>query len=154
MFVRSMLPTAQDAAEVMQDVAVVLWERFERYDESRDFRAWAFGVARFQALMYLRKARNDRHVFEESLAERLATVAQEASSVHERQREALQRCLRKLTPNQRELVLEAYSPGARIDKLAEQRGQTAMSLYKMLHRIRMLLFGCVNEILERGSAYE
>jgi RNA polymerase sigma-70 factor (ECF subfamily) len=153
-FVRSMLPTAQDAADVMQEVAVVLWERFERYDDRRDFRAWAFGVARFQALMFLRKARNDRHVFEESLAEQIADVAQEAAPGCERQREALQRCLLKLHPDQRDLVLEAYAPGTRIDKLAQERGQTAMALYKVLHRIRILLFGCMQNVLGKESAYE
>jgi RNA polymerase sigma-70 factor (ECF subfamily) len=104
--------------------------------------------------MFLRKARNDRHVFEESLAEQIADVAQEAAPGCERQREALQRCLLKLHPDQRDLVLEAYAPGTRIDKLAQERGQTAMALYKVLHRIRILLFGCMQNVLGKESAYE
>jgi RNA polymerase sigma-70 factor (ECF subfamily) len=142
-FVRSLLPTHQDAAEVLQEVAVVLWEKFDRFDPDRSFRAWAFGIARYQALMFLRKVRLDRHIFDDVLVERLAESALERAGIHDRQREALERCLRRLQSGQRALVMDAYAPGVRIDQLAEERGQTAMSLYKALHRIRSLLMDCV-----------
>ncbi len=45
--VRSLLPTRTDASDVMQNVAVVLWRKFGEFDATRDFRKWAFGVARF-----------------------------------------------------------------------------------------------------------
>ena len=53
-FVRSLVFTLDDAREVMQDTAVVLWRKFEELDSPEDFRRWAFGVARFQALAYRR----------------------------------------------------------------------------------------------------
>jgi len=42
-FVRSLVPTRQMASEVMQDVILVLWEKFEG---AQDFQGWAFGVAK------------------------------------------------------------------------------------------------------------
>ncbi|MBL9156341.1 MAG: hypothetical protein JNJ70_02635 [Verrucomicrobiales bacterium] len=62
---------------------------------------------------------------------------------HATQREALEQCLEKLPPTQRELVLNAYTKGTRMDDLAAQRGETAMALYKKLHRIRQALLECV-----------
>jgi len=53
-FVRSLLPSLADASEVMQEVAVVLWQKFAEFDATRDFRKWAFGVARYEALAHLR----------------------------------------------------------------------------------------------------
>lgn len=50
-YVRSLLPTRQDAAEVMQQVMIALWQG---YRQANDFRPWAFGVARNVALMHLR----------------------------------------------------------------------------------------------------
>jgi RNA polymerase sigma-70 factor (ECF subfamily) len=138
----------------MQEVAVVLWERFDTYDETRSFRAWAFGVARYQALMFLRRARSDRHVFDDTLAQRVADAAVEHAQHHDAQREALDACLRRLDPGQRDLILEAYAPGIRIDHLAQKRGQTAMALYKTLHRIRMLLIACIRGHYTRGAVYE
>lgn len=43
MFVRSLVPTRQMAWEVMQDVILVLWEKF---DAAADPQGWAFGVAK------------------------------------------------------------------------------------------------------------
>jgi RNA polymerase sigma-70 factor (ECF subfamily) len=150
-FVRSLVPTRTDASEVMQEVAVILWQKFGEFDAARDFRKWAFGVARFEALAFLRDRARDRHVFDEELTVRLADEAAAAAPRHDAQREALEGCLQKLPAPQRELVISAYASGTRIDELAARRGQTAMSLYKLLHRIRQALLACVRrEISTEG----
>ncbi len=148
-FVRLLLPSRGDASEVMQKVAVVLWQKFAKFDATRDFRKWAFGVARYEALACLRDRARDRHVFDDELVGRLADEAEAAGQRHEAQREALETCLQKLPERQRELVLTAYTKGTRMDELAAQRGQTAMSLYKMLHRIRQALLECVRRTVSQ-----
>ena len=148
-FVRSLLPSLADVSEVMQEVAVVLWQKFAEFDATRDFRKWAFGVARYEALAYLRDKVRDRHVFNDELVSRLADEAATAEQRHEAQREALEACLQKLPEPQRALVLAAYAKGTRMDDLATRRGQTAMSLYKVLHRIRQTLLECVQRTIAR-----
>ena len=142
-FVRALLPSRADAAEVMQDVAVVLWQKFAEFDGTRDFRKWAFGVARLEVLAFRRDRARDRHVFDDALLTQLADEAAVASGRHDAQREALETCLQKLTTQQRELVLRAYAPRANMGAIADERGQTAMSLYKVLHRLRQMLLDCV-----------
>ena len=95
-----------------------LWQKFDEFDATRDFRKWAFGVARYQALAYLRDRVRDRHVFDDALVHRLAEDAAAADQRHEAQREALDQCLQKLPAAQRELVLAAYTKGTRMDELA------------------------------------
>ena len=148
-FVRSLLPSRGDASEVMQEVAVVLWQKFAEFDATRDFRKWAFGVARYQSLAYLRDRARDRLVFNDELVNRLADEAAAAQPRHDAQREALATCLKKLPEAQRALVLDVYAKGTRIDELAAQRGQTAMSLYKLLQRIRQTLLQCVRRSIVR-----
>ena len=148
-FVRSLLPSLADVPEVMQEVAVVLWQKFAAFDATRDFRKWAFGVARYEALSYLRDKVRDRLVFNDELVGRLAEEAAAAEPRHGAQREALEACLQKLPEAQRALVLAAYAKGTRMDELAAQRGQTAMSLYKVLHRIRQALVECVQRTIAR-----
>lgn len=146
-FVRSLVPRREDALEVMQDVAVVLWEKFGEFDDSRDFRKWACGVARFEALAFVRDWARDRHVFDVEL---LATLAEEGieDASEDARRAALELCLEKLPVAHREVVLAAYEPGVRIDELAQRRGQSAMALYKLLHRIRMALMDCVSRTMQ------
>ena len=146
-FVRSLAQNRTDASEVMQEVAVVLWKKFGEFDETRDFRKWAFGIARFEMLAFMRDRARDRHIFDEELVARLADEAAAAAPRHAAQREALEKCLQRLSEERRELVLEAYTKGARMDELAVRRGQTAMSLYKILHRIRQALLECVRRTI-------
>jgi len=146
-FVRSLVPSLADTSEVMQEVAVVLWQKFAEFDATRDFRKWAFGVARYEVLAYLRDRARDRHVFNDELVGRLADDAAATAPQHEAQRDALETCLQKLTEAQRTLVLSAYARDTRMNELATQRGQTAMSLYKLLHRIRQALLHCVRRQL-------
>lgn len=145
-FVRSLLPTRQEASEVMQDVIVALWQGFSSAEE---FRPWAFGVARNVARMHLRRRVRDRHVFDDELVNRLADMAVHQEPQHLTEREALESCLQKLPQSQKELVLAAYTKGTRMDDLATRRGQTPMSLYKLLHRIRQALLDCVERTLSQ-----
>jgi RNA polymerase sigma-70 factor (ECF subfamily) len=143
-FVRAMLSNRQEADEVMQQVVVVLWSKF---DQAQDFKKWAFGVARLEVLRFLQARKRDRHVFDEALMHRLADrAALHAPEVASR-REALDGCLEKLPAAQRELVLTAYTKGTRMDELATHRGQTPMALYKLLQRIRQALLDCVERTL-------
>jgi len=148
-FVRSLLPTRQEASEVMQEVIVALWQGFASADE---FRPWAFGVARNVARMHLRRRVRDRHVFDDDLVNRLAEMAARQEPQHVTEREALENCLQKLPLSQKELVLSAYTKGTRIDELAKRRGQTPMALYKLLHRIRQALLECVERTLATEEA--
>jgi RNA polymerase sigma-70 factor (ECF subfamily) len=145
-YVRSMLPSRQEASEVMQEVIVTLWQKFET---ASDFRPWAYAVARSKVLMYLRRRARDRHVFDEDLVEKLAERQTELEQRHTSQREALEACLQKLPEPQREMVLTAYTRETRIQDLAHTRGETPMALYKKLHRIRQLLLECVRRTLSQ-----
>jgi RNA polymerase sigma-70 factor (ECF subfamily) len=146
-FVRSLVPMVADANDVMQEVAVVLWHKFGEYATSEDFRRWAFRVARFKVLSWQRDRMRDRHIFGTDLTELLATEAEIDAGRLERQREALRLCLEKLPADQRQLLDTAYAPGSRIGELARRAGQTAMALYKRLHRIRMALVDCTRAVM-------
>ncbi len=150
-FVRSLVPTREDSREVMQEVAAVLWRKFESISSPGDFRRWAFGVARFEAFQVLRSQRRDRHVFGNDVLELLARDAEKESSLHESEARAMEHCMQTLPPTQRLLVQAAYAPGARIDQLARQSGRTPMALYKTLHRIRISLVDCVRAFLEKEA---
>ena len=148
-FVRSLVPTREDAREVMQEVAAVLWRKFDELHTPDDFRRWAFGVARFEALGFRRDRARDRHVFGEDVLALLADDAEAAADSLQAEREALDECLGKLPKPQRVLVEAAYARGSRIDELAADLGRTAMSLYKALHRIRLTLLDCAERTLRR-----
>ena len=147
-FVRRLVPTRQDAADVMQGVALVLWRKFPELREPDQFRRWAFGVARYETLAWLRDKARDRLVLADDV---LNTVARESFQIENQlsaQREALEDCLEKLPSEQRTLVLAAYEPDVRIQDVAEQSGRTVAAFYQWLHRMRMRLLQCTRRTLQ------
>jgi RNA polymerase sigma-70 factor (ECF subfamily) len=128
----------------------VLWRKF---DDSVDFRPWAFGVAKFEALAFLRDRARDRHVFGDEVLALLGADAMEAARSSEQEERALEECLQKLPSAQRELVETAYAPGVRMDELERSAGRTPMALYKSLHRIRMTLADCVQLTLNQKEEH-
>ena len=148
-FVRTLVPLREDAREVMQEVAVVLWRRYEELADIEDFRRWAFGVAKFKALAFARDRMRDRLVFDDDVLELLAPEVDDHADDYAAEREALEECLGKLDPAQRKLLDAAYAPGVRIDELATAAGRSPMSFYKALHRIRLALMDCTQRVLAR-----
>ncbi len=132
----------------MQGVALVLWRKFAELDDADHFRRWAFGVAKHEALAWLRDKARDRVVLAEDV---LQIVARESAKVEKRlsaQREALESCLDKLPAEQRTMILAAYSPDVSIQKVAGQSGRTVAAFYQWLHRMRVRLLDCTRQVLQ------
>lgn len=114
LFVRSLLFVQDETREVMQDVAVVLWKKFDAEMDSISFRKRAFGVARMEMLSFRRDEARDRHSFGAEVYDVLAeTIAEEADELSA-ERRALDDCLKKLQSRPRDLVRAAYAPWVRI----------------------------------------
>jgi RNA polymerase sigma-70 factor (ECF subfamily) len=141
-FVRRLVPTRQDAADVMQSVALVLWRKFDELDQRDSFRKWAFGVARFEVLVWRRDIARDRLVLSEEILEVVANESLAAESQLAAHRDALESCLDKLPAEHRTLVLAAYQPETRIQTLAASSGRTVAAFYQWLHRMRVRLLEC------------
>ncbi len=146
-FVRRMVPSRADADDVMQEVSVVLWEKLETFREGADFKLWAFGVARFEVLAWLRDKGRDRLVLDEDVALRLADEAGAVESALARQREALDQCMEEVPREQRELLMRAYSDNGRIHDLAHSSGRSVTGFYQWLHRMRKMLLDCIRRSL-------
>lgn len=147
LFVRSLLFNQEESREVMQEVAIVLWRKFDASLDILSFRRWAFGVAKMEVLSFRRDRARDRLIFSDDIAELMErTVLQQADTL-EHERIALEDCVGKLPADQRELVNTAYEPGVKKNDMARELGWTSMALYKKLHRIRLLLMECVRREL-------
>ena len=147
LFVRSLLFNQEESREVMQEVAIVLWRKFDDALDSIAFRRWAFGVARMEALAFRRDRARDRHTFGEEIAQLLERTVQAETATLVMERNALEKCVDKLPASQRALVDAAYEPGVKKTDLASRLGWTSMTLYKKLHRIRLRLMECTRREL-------
>lgn len=148
-FVRRLVPARADADDIMQEVSVVLWEKFDTLHPGGGFRAWAFGVARYEVLAWLRDKGRDRLVLSEKAVELLGSEAEASEPRLQLQREALEHCIDRVAPAQRSLLLRAYEPGARVAALARESGRSEPGFYQWLYRIRRQLLDCIRRNLAR-----
>ena len=147
----SLLPNEQDANDVFQKTSLVLWRKFDRFDEEADFLAWACGVAYYEVRNFLRVAGRDRLRFNDDL---LRTLADERHMRHQRSEQrsrALAECIGKLGRTEQELVRQAYSGDQTIKQLADEIGRATQTVYNRLNRIRRRLVACVEYRIGEGK---
>ena len=147
--VRSMLPSPQDADEVMQNVGLTCWHKFADFrDESHDaFFRWACVVARYEVLKYRRKFARDRFVLSEETIQLLFTEAEGRADSAACERRALEECLDRLESADQRLLLSVHTPGDSVAGIARQLGQQPRRLYSRVAMLRDLVGDCVRRKL-------
>ncbi|MCA9260621.1 MAG: sigma-70 family RNA polymerase sigma factor, partial [Planctomycetales bacterium] len=151
-FVRALVPHYADAEDVYQQVALVLWKKFDDFEIGTNFRAWSAQVARNTARDFLRSQRRLAPCFSDDFLEALAAAHIERSGDEERFRaEALQRCLDKLSHRDRKLVDECYAPDRDFSAIAKSQNRSIDAIYQAISRIRKNLARCVRRSLTSES---
>lgn len=150
-FVRRLVPSRTDADDVLQEVAIVLWERFDDFREEGDFRSWACGIARFKALSRLRDLSRDRLVLSTDVVEMIAANSLDSEPQLQRERHMLELCFQKVSPKDQELLAKAYETGSQIRDVAELSGRSVHGFYQWLYRMRQTLLDCIRRELARET---
>ena len=152
-YILRLVPDIDDAHEILQDTAVDLWRKFDRYDPAFAFAPWACGFAFHRVLKHReQQARRAKYLSIESL-NLIAAESSEKEGILEDRRRALERCLQQLRDDDRLVVEHRYSRQMSVAKIAGITGRNTSALYKALERIRRQLFECVNRRLQMGSQY-
>lgn len=142
-FILSMLPGCADAADILQDTNVVLWEKMDTYEPGTNFRAWAFTVARYKVLKYRDREKRDGRV---TLSEEMLDVIEEKRreirpEFLESKLAALTQCLAALNVSERAIIRSRYG-----DRVAEADSEIlGGSLRVTLCRIRRKLRDCIEK---------
>ena len=131
----------QDAEEVMQAASVVMWEKFDDFERGTSFAAWSKRIVYLQAMNHRRRQSKERVVFSDLTVELLATDDQPPPAGD--QRDALQKCLDRLNPSDRQLIAARYAGNQQLKDYAERVGRQLESLYVSLNRIRSALRECM-----------
>ena len=145
-YVHVLVRNYTDAEDVVQQTSVVLWRKFDEYRPGTSFAAWACGVARFEALNFLKQRRRYHARFSEAfqlkLAEAMAGVA--VAEVNQRAA-ALEDCVEQLPESQRDLLRRCFGGSESVADVARQLGRTTHSVYSSLRNIRHKLLECVDQ---------
>ena len=141
-FIASLYGDLVLAEDILQEVFLVVTAKAAEFQVGSDFPAWARAIARFKTLELLRSQRRARGTLSEAAID-LLEAAQPDADAWGRQREALHRCMQRLTPAQRRLAEFAYRDGLSPAAIAERLAQSANVIHVLLSRLRTALRGCV-----------
>ncbi len=141
----------QDAEDLFQETAIVLWQKFAEFDGG-NFAGWACRTAQFLAFNFLRAKRRGRTIFGEALLANLTDAASQLGSEALAQRQALEACLGRLPRADYELVEQCYAGSRSLGEVADSLGRSAQSVCNSLRRIRQRLFECIGRKLARETA--
>jgi RNA polymerase sigma-70 factor, ECF subfamily len=145
-YVLSLVHNWTDADDLLQEVVLVLWRQFDRYDPATDFGSWACSVAYYHALSHRKRLKRCRVLFSEDMSRLLDQEFAVASQEVGDYQDVLGRCLEKLRESDRGF-LRAYYSGTPIAELAHRLARSAASLYKDLTGLRRSLRACVDRTL-------
>lgn len=147
-YIYTLVPDRHDAEDILQETSLVICEKFDAFKLGTDFAAWACQIAYWQVRAARTKYARSKVVFNQEVLEAVAHTASVLNHEVSPRHEALGRCLQKLHPRDRELVLTRYEQGRGVEEAAQCSGRSLQAAYKALSRIRKLLFDCVTHQME------
>ncbi len=153
-YVTGLVQPLQDAQDILQEGKIVMWRHFGKFKSGTNFVAWGRKILLRQILAYRRKMKHRRHgqLNEDILV--LLDVEMDSAIREKRwveREQALRECLRKLKPEQRELIEQRYRDEASIEKISRQTDKSETAVYQLLYRIRKALQDCVQLTLNEAE---
>ena len=150
-YIYTLVPNRYDAEDLLQETGLVICEKFHEFREDSDFVAWACQIAFWRIRYSRQKFVRSKVLFDQEIVDVVAQTAANMADELDDRHEALSRCLQKLHPRDRDMLLARYEPGGGVEEAARRSGRTRQTAYKALARLRKLLLDCVSNRLASES---
>jgi RNA polymerase sigma-70 factor (ECF subfamily) len=151
LYVHSLMPDPDQAAEIVQDANVVLWEKRDQFRPGTDFRAWAFQIARYKLLSHRTARKRKCLSFSDAFVDELALQARDHVAPIDDLVDGLRRCVEQLTDRDREILSRRYSSLTSCESIARALGRPVRWVYNTLNRIRNELLECMARQFDEWS---
>lgn len=152
-YINTLLVGQAAASDVLQDTNLDLWARLGDFDFKRPFLPWAYAFAYQRVLAHRKTQRRSKLVFSDEIVQLISDTYVSGAADADQRVNALQTCLERLPPRQRQLIRDRYAVTMSVNALAAHLGCTANQISARLYRIRRALAKCVDAVLvkEMGS---
>jgi RNA polymerase sigma-70 factor (ECF subfamily) len=150
-YIRSLCPGGSGARDLLQEVNITLWQKRDAFEIGTNFKAWAFQTIRYHLLNHRRKlVTKGWLVFDDDLIDRVSLDAdgdpEELEELEERHL-ALRECLKKLRPQDRDLLHHRYATDASLREYAMATRRSSGTLKAILFNLRAALKRCIERQL-------
>ena len=143
-YIQRLIFNSEDANDVMQSTAMLLWKKHDQYDNKQPFLPWAYRFAYNEVRNYYRKyEKSKKLIIDPDCISQLADTSEKFSTELNELKVSLDECVYKLENEDRRLIEYRYCENGKISDLAERKKTTANALSKALQKIRQKLYLCV-----------
>ena len=146
-YVMVLIPNVADARDVVQETAVALWDKIDRYDPAKPFAPWACRFALNEAKMFLRKKSRQYRLADE-VVNLLEIERMENADQLDARQYFLRECLKTLPSKNAELVHGYYFNELSVEELGKHFERSVEAVYKTLQRVRQALHACIENKLQ------
>jgi RNA polymerase sigma-70 factor, ECF subfamily len=143
-YINTLLVGQASASDVLQDTNLDLWARLGDYDFDRPFMPWAYAFAYQRVLAFRKKQRRSKLLFSDEIVQLISDTYVGGAVDADQRVGALQSCLERLPPQQRQLIRDRYAVTLSVNALAARLGCSANQMSARLYRIRRALAKCVD----------
>lgn len=150
-FIVALTGSPEDAEDLLQETASVLFTKFDEFRPGTSFYAWACVTARYLVMNQRRKKSRQEVLLDDDVLELLAEVPAAEEEITAVRHSALRGCLERLVPADRTLFERRYTGSVAVKLLAKELGRPAESVCRSLGRIRRALAECIDR-REHGAA--
>jgi RNA polymerase sigma-70 factor, ECF subfamily len=150
-YLRTMVLNRADAEDVLQDVARVLWQKFDQFEPGTRFDQWAYKIAYHQALCFMQKQRRAKLRFNSETLTLIADTCAAMNDEFDEVRDALEACMERLLEPDREIVRLRFEPAATNRSVAASLGRSETAVSRALNRIYTVLLDCIQRRTAPGK---
>ena len=152
-FILKRLADQDQARDVLQRTNLVICQKAEDYTPGTSFTAWTFTIARFQLMAWRKNQSRNRLVFSDTVYEQI-DVKNEPSEVDDDARvDALKECMKKLNPDERDLLEQRYRHDIPFSTIASTMNATVDAIGMRLSRIRRRLAKCIQDKIQQDTPH-
>lgn len=147
-YVYAHAPQSQQAEDILQQAAMVLWKKFGQFDPARgSFQQWSFGVVRNEVLRSRRDIARQKTLFVGDAAKMFEERLIQKSKDLDHRQKYMGGCIDKLPPKARRAFLLRYKENLKSEIIAKQLNQKVSAFRVLLSRARASLAKCVTDAL-------
>lgn len=147
-YIYCLVPVEADARDIQQETSLALYRKWEQFDTSRPFLAWAFRFAYLQVLKHREKSARSPLTFDPDVLDLLAGEHERLADHLDRRLRLLDGCLQKLPASEKDLVTSRYARRESAEMLMDRLHLSRRTLFRRLELLRQRLHDCVTRQLE------
>jgi RNA polymerase sigma-70 factor, ECF subfamily len=144
-YILSSVHNFNDANDILQETATVLWQNFDKFDRKTNFLAWAISIARNMIRNYFKMRKKSRLQYDDDLVQTIDAVMVDSLDGDNVRIESLKKCYEKLTDSSRQLIKMRYENGMTIKAIASHFGRPLEGMYKYMARLQDSLLQCIEK---------